>query len=54
MEEFKLSTATEGKPSLFEIIFILEHKLYRYGFEVYKKQVVSEWLYYVPKVRKIK
>ncbi|NET44094.1 ATP/GTP-binding protein [Okeania sp. SIO2B3] len=51
IEEFRLSTATEGKPSFFEIVFILDHKLYRYGFEVDKKQVVSEWLFYVPKVR---
>ncbi|NEO57544.1 MAG: ATP-binding protein [Okeania sp. SIO3B5] len=46
VEEFRLSTETEGKPSLFEIVFILEDKLYRYGFEVDEKQVVSEWLYY--------
>ncbi|NEP90776.1 MAG: ATP-binding protein [Okeania sp. SIO2C2] len=51
VEEFRLSTETEGKPSFFEIVFILDHKLYRYGFEVDKKQVVSEWLFYVPKVR---
>ncbi|NEN90585.1 MAG: ATP-binding protein, partial [Okeania sp. SIO3H1] len=51
IEEFRLSTATEGKPSFFEIVFILDHKLYRYGFEVDKKQVVSEWLFYVPKIR---
>ncbi len=54
VEEFRLSTETEGKPSFFEIVFILEDKLYRYGFEVDEKQVVSEWLYYVPKVRESK
>lgn len=54
VQEFKLSTETDGKPSLFEIVFILEDKLYRYGFEVDEKQVVSEWLYYVPQVRESK
>ncbi|MGD1805263.1 AAA family ATPase [Dapis sp. BLCC M126] len=54
VDEFKLSTETEGKPSFFEIVFILEDKLYRYGFEVDEKQVVSEWLFYVPKVRESK
>ncbi len=54
VEEFRLSTETEGKPSYFEIVFILEDKLYRYGFEVDEKQVVSEWLFYVPKVRESK
>ena len=54
VEEFRLSTETEGKPSFFEIVFILEDKLYRYGFEVDEKQVVSEWLFYVPKVRESK
>ncbi|NET29123.1 ATP/GTP-binding protein [Okeania sp. SIO1I7] len=51
VEEFRLSTETEVEPSFFEIVFILDHKLYRYGFEVDTKQVVSEWLFYVPKVR---
>ncbi|MDJ0514738.1 MAG: ATP-binding protein [Trichodesmium sp. MO_231.B1] len=54
VEEFKLSTESEGKPSFFEIVFILEDKLYRYGFEVDEKQVISEWLFYVPKVRESK
>ncbi|OZH51795.1 abortive infection protein [Hydrocoleum sp. CS-953] len=54
VEEFKLSTETEREPSFFEIVFILEEKLYRYGFEVDEKKVVSEWLFYVPKVRESK
>ncbi|MDY6804632.1 MAG: ATP-binding protein [Cyanobacteriota bacterium] len=51
VEEFRLSTETEGKPSFFEIIFILEGRVYRYGFEVDKRRVVSEWLFHVPKVK---
>ncbi|NEP44571.1 MAG: ATP-binding protein, partial [Okeania sp. SIO2H7] len=51
VEEFRLSTETEDQPSFFEIVFILEERVYRYGFELDKKQVVSEWLFHVPKVK---
>ncbi len=54
VEEFRLSTETEGKPSFFEIVFILEGRIYRYGFEVDKKRVISEWLFHVPKVKESK
>nr|WP_242040178.1 ATP-binding protein [Anabaena subtropica] len=50
-EPFNLSTETETKPSLFEIVFILEGKKYRYGFEANEERVFSEWLFYVPKTR---
>ncbi|HEY8660105.1 MAG TPA: ATP-binding protein [Hanamia sp.] len=43
---FSLNTETEGKPSFFEILFILGNTKYRYGFEVSKINVQSEWLYY--------
>ena len=51
IEEFRLSTETIHRPSFFEIIFILDKIQYRYGFEITKEKVISEWLYYVPKVR---
>lgn len=54
VETFRLSTETENKPSFFEIIFLLEGKIYRYGFEVDNQQVVSEWLFYTPKTKEIK
>jgi AAA15 family ATPase/GTPase len=44
-EAFRLSTETEKEPSFFEIVFILEDKTFRYGFEVNALQVVSEWLF---------
>jgi uncharacterized protein len=44
VEEFRLSTETIRKPSFFEIIFLLEKKIYRYGFEANKKEVFSEGL----------
>lgn len=42
---FLLSTETENKPSFFEILFLIEGVRYRYGFEVDKKQVYSEWFF---------
>lgn len=51
VEPFRLSTETEAQPSLFEIVFILDDKKYRYGFEANQERVVAEWLFYVPKSR---
>lgn len=51
VEPFGLSTETEAQPSFFEIVFILDGKKYRYGFEATQESVVSEWLFYVPKTR---
>ncbi len=41
---FLLSTETDDKPSFFEMIFILDDIRYRYGFEVDKKNIHTEWL----------
>ncbi|MBW4500511.1 MAG: ATP-binding protein [Scytonema hyalinum WJT4-NPBG1] len=54
VERFKLSTETEDKPSFFEIVFLMNGKRYRYGFEATRDKVVSEWLFYVPKSRETK
>lgn len=43
-EHFKLSKKTEKKPSFFEITFSIKNKVYVYGFEINKKQVIAEWL----------
>jgi len=53
VEPFRLSSETENEPSEFEVIFIYKDILYRYGFEVTTKKVVSEWLYYKPKTKEI-
>ncbi|MFM9264504.1 AAA family ATPase [Tychonema sp. BBK16] len=45
IEAFRLSTETEKEPSFFEIVFLLEGKTFRYGFEVNAREVVSEWLF---------
>jgi uncharacterized protein len=51
VEPFPLSVETEGEPSCFELIFLMEGRRYRYGFEANRDRIVSEWLYYVPKSR---
>jgi uncharacterized protein len=43
------STETEGKPSYFEVIFMLNNIRYRYGFEVDTESVRKEWLFSSPK-----
>jgi uncharacterized protein len=45
IEVFRLSTETEKEPSFFEIVFLLEGKNFRYGFEINSEQVVAEWLF---------
>jgi AAA15 family ATPase/GTPase len=44
-EPFRLSTETEQASSFFEIIFFLDNKKYRYGFEADNTTVYAEWLY---------
>lgn len=53
VEPFKLSSETEKSPSEFEVIFTHNDVMFRYGFEVDKKSVISEWLYYKPKTKEI-
>jgi len=48
VEPFKLSTESESKPSLVEIVFVHNETTYRYGFEADRKKVHSEWLFSVP------
>ncbi|WP_293338170.1 ATP/GTP-binding protein [Microcoleus sp. CAWBG58] len=45
IEAFRLSTETEKEASFFEIVFLLEGKNFRYGFEINAEQVVAEWLF---------
>jgi uncharacterized protein len=54
VERFRLSTETDDQPSFFEIVFLLNGQQHRYGFTVSQEKVVSEWLYYVPKIRETK
>jgi AAA15 family ATPase/GTPase len=51
IDPFRLSTETDNMPSLFQVVFLLGGTKYRYGFEVSRNQVVSEWLFYVPSTK---
>lgn len=53
VEAFRLNTETEKKPSYFQIIFILNKRLYTYGFEVSqsKNKVIKEWLLETPRTK---
>ena len=42
---YRLSIESEREPSYFEIVFIIGSTRYRYGFEVDRQSVKSEWLY---------
>lgn len=52
-EPFKLEIESEKDSSEFEVIFVLKNEIYRYGFEVTRERVFSEWLYYKPKTKEI-
>lgn len=54
VERFRLSTETEKEPSFFEIVFLMDGQKYRYGFEATQDKVISEWLFYIPKLRETK
>jgi AAA15 family ATPase/GTPase len=47
---FKLSTDFENKPSFFEIEFLSNNIIYRYGFKVTRKNIIEEWLYCTKKL----
>ena len=53
VEPFRLNTESEKQPSEFEVIFTHNDIMYRYGFEVNNKLVISEWLYTKPKTKEI-
>ena len=42
---FMLDMQTKASPTVFEIQFLLDSTIYRYGFEYLSTEIVSEWLY---------
>jgi len=50
-EPFRLSTETKEQASCFELVFLINGQKYRYGFKANQERVISEWLFYVPKLR---
>lgn len=53
VEPFRLNAATAGQPSRFEVVFIEQEALFRYGFEVTAQAVVREWLYHRPHTKEV-
>lgn len=53
VDPFMLDVDSESGSSEFETIFLLKNEIFRYGFEVTKSKVVSEWLYHKPKTKEI-
>ncbi|OOV14434.1 ATP-binding protein [Deinococcus sp. LM3] len=49
VEPFLLNEEYSKKPSLFELIFLLEGIKYRYGFLANQERIEEEWLYWTPK-----
>jgi len=45
VEPFVLNTQSTDRPSIFEVVFCINSRQYRYGFEVTKHEVLSEWLF---------
>ena len=45
VERFALNVLSRNSPAYFQIVFLLEGKRYRYGFEVDNERIHSEWLY---------
>lgn len=54
VESFRLNTETANQPSFFEMVFIIDSRRYRYGFEVTSEKIASEWLFHVPTSREAK
>jgi len=50
---FRLATDTENGSAEFEILFLHNNEMYRYGFEISKQAVLAEWLYHRPKTKEI-
>lgn len=53
IEPFRLDQSSKNEPTEFEVIFIHNKVLFRYGFEVTKERIISEWLFYKPKTKEI-
>ena len=53
VEPFRLNSTSENLPSEFEVIYTHKNIMYRYGFEVDKKQIISEWLYHKPNTKEV-
>jgi len=48
LPSFKLDNYSENKPSMFEVTFYIGNTRYRYGVEVDREGIFSEWLFFAP------
>ena len=53
LEPFLLNHETRTQPSFFEMVFLLDKRQYRYGFEADGTHIISEWLFHVPKTKEV-
>lgn len=53
IQSFALSTETSDKPTYFQAFFQMNGRIYRYGFEATKQEIVSEWLFATPNEREV-
>jgi AAA15 family ATPase/GTPase len=53
VEPFRLQTDSEKDSSEFEVIFLHNKAMFRYGFEVTSEKVISEWLYHRPNTKEV-
>jgi AAA15 family ATPase/GTPase len=47
-QPFKLAKDSQNQPGFFEIKFLLDKKIYTYGFNIDDRKILSEWLYFYP------
>ena len=56
VEPFLLNSMGKDEPSSFEVIFLIDDVLYRYGFSAFRDHIAREWLFIrktIPRVREI-
>lgn len=47
-QTFQFSTESQNEPSSFEMMFLIDDKRFRYGFEILDESIDSEWLFIKP------
>lgn len=53
IEPYRLDQKSKDEPTEFEIVFLHNKTLFRYGFEATKESIISEWFYYKPKTKEV-
>ncbi len=53
VDPFRLNNETENQPSEFEVVFLIDNEIYRYGFEASRESILAEWLYHKPKTKEV-